>query len=79
MKKWEYLYIVEYFDYQADQWVIAFTDDAGERQEYPIGQKQALLGDLGKEGWELVSVDSYVPGGSKTMDTKLYFKRELED
>jgi len=80
MKKWEYIYFREFYDYKSNNWEIGFTDDEGEWQGYPTSQRQELLDDFGKEGWELISVNSSISltSGCGTTTTRYYFKRELE-
>ena len=59
MARWEYLY---------------FTDSDKETSTLPPPAHKERLNELGKEGWELVSVVS----DQKGQVQKLYFKRETK-
>ena len=82
MKKWEYIYFREFFNWESKDWEIGFTDDEGKWQRYPTSERQVLLDDFGKEGWELVSVvstiDSMESGWGKAT-ARYFFKREIEN
>lgn len=89
MKKWEYFYFSETYDYGSKKWSLDFYhQDEKKRIAHLTAERCAILDNLGKEGWELVSIksniDSDSPWGSGQVFTRTnqytyFFKRELED
>ena len=83
MKKWEYTWFTEYYDFRKQEWFISYK-----REEKPNSERYQILNELGKEGWELIDIDSHIFSSSPRFETRVftdtnkityYFKRELKE
>jgi uncharacterized protein DUF4177 len=70
MQKWEYLMLAERLGGGKFKW-----DDTGKASSDQ--SVQSRLDEMGRQGWELVHVCSYMSMGS-THSYEFYFKRPLE-
>lgn len=87
MKKWEYFYFYEKYNEKTGKQGIEYNNQEGKWVDYPISDKWKIINNLGKEGWELVSIASgissqyvsYAETDVFTSQYRYFFKREIEN
>ncbi len=65
MQQWEYFWV------NIDETLRGWSDSKGDTGSFPNTSSQALLTDLGAQGWELAGVAS----GQSPYQYRLFFKR----
>ena len=68
MQQWEYFWV------EVDETLRGWSDSKGDTGEFPNTSSQALLTELGAQGWELAGVAS----GQSPNQYRLFFKRPKE-